>query len=82
MPYDPIVIVSHARAPKTAGWSVDDKLNVNGGATAFGNPIGASGARIVATMLAALETQGLRRDIASPYIGGREATAIAIELLN
>ena len=59
-----------------------DKLNVNGGATALGHPIGASGARIIATLLAALETRGLRRGIASLCIGGGEATAMAVELLN
>jgi len=57
----------------------DDKLNVNGGATALGHPIGASGARIVATLLGALETRGLRRGVASLCIGGGEATAVAVE---
>ena len=56
-----------------------DKLNVNGGATAPGHPIGASGARIIATLVAALETRGLKRGIASLCIGGGEGTAIAIE---
>jgi len=58
----------------------DDKLNVNGGATALGYPIGASGARMVATLLGALETRGLRRGVASLCIGGGEATAVAVEL--
>ena len=58
-----------------------DKLNVNGGATALGHPIGASGARILATLLAALQNRGLRRGIASLCIGGGEATAIAVELM-
>ncbi len=57
-----------------------EKLNVNGGATALGHPIGASGARIVATLLAALETRGAKRGIASLCIGGGEATAMALEL--
>jgi acetyl-CoA C-acetyltransferase len=57
-----------------------EKLNVNGGATALGHPIGASGARIIATLLAALENRGLKRGIASLCIGGGEATAIAVEL--
>ena len=57
-----------------------DKLNVNGGATALGHPIGASGARILATLIAALENRGLKRGIASLCIGGGEATAMAIEL--
>jgi acetyl-CoA C-acetyltransferase len=56
-----------------------NKLNVNGGATALGHPIGASGARIIATLVAALETRGLKRGIASLCIGGGEGTAIAIE---
>lgn len=57
-----------------------DKLNVNGGACALGHPIGASGARIMATLLAALENRGLKRGVASLCIGGGEATAIAVEL--
>ncbi|ARS26570.1 acetyl-CoA C-acyltransferase [Sphingomonas sp. KC8] len=57
-----------------------DKLNVHGGATALGHPIGASGARIIATLISALEQRGLRRGVASLCIGGGEATAIAIEL--
>ena len=57
------------------------KLNVNGGATALGHPIGASGARILATLLAALQNRGLKRGIASLCIGGGEATAIAVELM-
>lgn len=59
----------------------DDRLNVNGGATALGHPIGASGARILATLLAALETRGGKRGVASLCIGGGEATAMAIELV-
>lgn len=59
----------------------DDKVNVHGGACALGHPIGASGARIVVTLLHALETHGLKRGIAALCIGGGEATAIAIELL-
>ncbi len=58
-----------------------DKLNVHGGATALGHPIGASGARILATLLAALEQRGLRRGVASLCIGGGEATAMAVELV-
>jgi acetyl-CoA C-acetyltransferase len=59
-----------------------DRLNVNGGACALGHPIGASGARIIATLLGALETRGLRRGIASLCIGGGEATAVAVELVS
>jgi acetyl-CoA C-acetyltransferase len=58
-----------------------DKLNVNGGATALGHPIGASGARILATLIAALQNRGLKRGVASLCIGGGEATAMAVELL-
>jgi len=58
-----------------------EKLNVNGGATALGHPIGASGARILATLLGALENRGLKRGIASLCIGGGEATAMAVELV-
>ena len=57
-----------------------EKLNVNGGATALGHPIGASGARILVTLIAALEARGLKRGVASLCIGGGEATAMAIEL--
>jgi acetyl-CoA C-acetyltransferase len=56
------------------------RINVNGGACALGHPIGASGARILATLIAALEARGLRRGIASLCIGGGEATAMAVEL--
>ncbi len=56
-----------------------DKLNVHGGACALGHPIGASGARILVTLLNALETHGLRRGVAAICIGGGEGTAVAIE---
>ncbi|NVO23352.1 acetyl-CoA C-acyltransferase [Donghicola mangrovi] len=59
-----------------------DKVNVHGGACALGHPIGASGARVMVTLLAALETYDLRRGMASLCIGGGEATAIAIERVN
>ena len=58
-----------------------DKINVNGGATALGHPIGASGTRIVVTLLHALKARGGKRGIASLCIGGGEATAIAVELV-
>jgi acetyl-CoA C-acetyltransferase len=58
------------------------KVNVHGGACALGHPIGASGARIVVTLLAALEKYGLKRGVAALCIGGGEATAMAIERLN
>jgi acetyl-CoA C-acetyltransferase len=57
-----------------------DIVNVNGGACALGHPIGASGARIIVTLLNALEKRGLKRGIAAICIGGGEGTAIAIEL--
>ena len=56
-----------------------DKINVNGGACALGHPIGASGARIIVTLLNALEKRNLKRGIAAICIGGGEGTAIAIE---
>lgn len=56
-----------------------DIVNVNGGACALGHPIGASGARIMVTLLNALETRGLKRGVAAICIGGGEGTAIAIE---
>jgi acetyl-CoA C-acetyltransferase len=56
-----------------------ERLNVNGGACALGHPIGASGARILATLLSALETRGEKRGLASLCIGGGEAVAMAVE---
>ena len=58
-----------------------DKVNVNGGACALGHPIGASGARIMVTLIHALKARGLTKGIATLCIGGGEATAVAIELL-
>jgi len=58
----------------------EEKLNVNGGACALGHPIGASGARIMATLIAALQNRGGKKGVASLCIGGGEATAVAIEL--
>ncbi|HEY1630015.1 MAG TPA: acetyl-CoA C-acyltransferase [Rhizomicrobium sp.] len=57
------------------------KVNVNGGACALGHPIGASGARILVTLISALKTRGLKRGVASLCIGGGEATAMAVELV-
>ena len=59
-----------------------DKLNINGGATALGHPIGASGARIMVTLIAALKNKGLRKGVAALCIGGGEATAVAVELID
>ena len=56
-----------------------DKLNINGGACALGHPIGATGARLIVTLLHALEAHNLRRGVAALCIGGGEATAIAVE---
>jgi len=58
-----------------------ERVNVNGGACALGHPIGASGARIMATLIAALKARGVRRGVAALCIGGGEATAVAIELV-
>ena len=59
-----------------------EKINVRGGACAVGHPIGASGARIVVTLLAAMRQRGARRGVAAICIGGGEATAVAVELLH
>jgi acetyl-CoA C-acetyltransferase len=58
-----------------------EKLNVNGGAIAIGHPIGASGARLVMTLISALKDKGLKKGLAGICIGGGEATAIAVEIL-
>ena len=65
---------------KEMGWDLD-KVNVNGGAIALGHPIGASGARILVTLIGALRKHGGRRGVAALCIGGGEATAMGIELL-
>jgi len=57
-----------------------DKVNVHGGAVALGHPIGASGARLIVTLIGAMRKQGAKKGIASLCIGGGEATAVAIEL--
>ena len=58
-----------------------DKLNIHGGACALGHPIGASGARLVVTLINALKARAGKRGVASLCIGGGEATALAIELV-
>jgi acetyl-CoA C-acetyltransferase len=58
-----------------------DRVNVNGGACALGHPIGASGARIMVTLLHALKAHGLKRGLATLCIGGGEATAVTVEML-
>ena len=70
-----------AMAPMTDLGIAHEKLNVNGGALALGHPIGASGARLLVTLIHALKARGGRRGVASLCIGGGEATAMAIELL-
>jgi acetyl-CoA C-acetyltransferase len=63
------------------GWDWDwDKVNVNGGAIALGHPVGASGARVLTTLLYALRDKGLRRGVAALCLGGGEAVAMAIEI--
>ena len=59
-----------------------DKVNVHGGACALGHPIGASGTRIIVTLLAALEKYGKSKGVASLCIGGGEATAVAVERID
>jgi acetyl-CoA C-acetyltransferase len=59
-----------------------DRLNIHGGAVALGHPLGATGARMLTTLLYALQRTGHKRGIASPCIGGGEAVALAVELLN
>ena len=59
-----------------------DKINVHGGATALGHPIGASGARVLATLLARARNPGGKKGVASLCIGGGEATAMAVELVD
>jgi acetyl-CoA C-acetyltransferase len=58
-----------------------DRVNVNGGACAMGHPVGATGARLITTLLHALRKRGLRRGVASQCIGGGEACAVTIELI-
>jgi acetyl-CoA C-acetyltransferase len=58
-----------------------DIVNVNGGACALGHPIGASGARILVTLLHALQARGKKKGMATLCIGGGEATAMAVELI-
>ena len=70
-----------AMAPMTDLGISHDKLNVNGGALALGHPIGASGARLLVTLLNALQARGGTRGVASLCIGGGEAVALAIELV-
>lgn len=72
-------VLSNGKALQDRGWDWD-KVNVNGGGIALGHPIGASGARILTTLIYALKDRGLKRGIASLCLGGAEAVAMAIEL--
>ncbi len=72
-------VLADGYAMKDIGWDWD-KVNVNGGAIALGHPIGASGARVLTTLIYALRDRGLKRGIASLCLGGAEAVGMAIEL--
>ena len=71
----PMAVIKELSVPR-------DILNINGGACALGHPVGASGARIVATLINSLRNRNLKKGVASLCIGGGEATAISLELLN
>lgn len=74
-------VVADGYILENEGWNWDwDKVNVNGGAIALGHPIGASGARVLTTLIYALKDRGLQRGLASLCLGGGEAVAMAIEL--
>jgi len=72
-------VLANGKALADMGWNWD-KVNVNGGAIALGHPIGASGARVLTTLIYALKNRGLKRGIASLCLGGAEAVAMAIEI--
>jgi acetyl-CoA C-acetyltransferase len=72
-------VLANGYALADQGWDWD-KVNVNGGAIALGHPLGASGARVVTTLLYALRDRGLKRGVASLCLGGGEAVAMAVEL--
>jgi acetyl-CoA C-acetyltransferase len=72
-------VLADGYALENQGWDWS-KVNVNGGAIAMGHPIGASGARILTTLIFALKDRGLKRGIASLCLGGSEAVAMAIEI--
>jgi acetyl-CoA C-acetyltransferase len=72
-------VLANGAALKADGWDWS-KVNVNGGAVAIGHPIGASGARILTTLLYALKERGLKRGLACLCLGGAEAVALAVEL--
>jgi acetyl-CoA C-acetyltransferase len=72
-------VLANGYALADLGWDWE-KFNVNGGGIALGHPIGASGARILVTLIYALQDRGLKRGIASLCLGGAEAVAMAIEM--
>jgi acetyl-CoA C-acetyltransferase len=72
-------VLANGTALADLGWDWS-KVNVNGGGIALGHPIGASGARVLVTLLYALQDRGLKRGIAALCLGGAEAVAMAIEL--
>ncbi len=72
-------VLADGYALKDQGWDWN-KVNVNGGAIALGHPIGASGARVLVTLIYALKDLGLKRGIASLCLGGGEAVAMAVEV--
>jgi acetyl-CoA C-acetyltransferase len=72
-------VLANGYALADAGWDWGN-VNVNGGAIALGHPIGASGGRVLTTLIYALKERGLRRGVASLCLGGGEAVALAIEI--
>ncbi|MCJ7584693.1 MAG: hypothetical protein MUO30_07980, partial [Anaerolineales bacterium] len=72
-------VLADGYALEKDGWDWD-KVNVHGGAVALGHPIGASGARILTTLIYALKDRGLKRGFASLCLGGAEAVAMAVEI--
>jgi len=72
-------VLADGRELEGEGWDWD-KVNVNGGAIALGHPIGCSGARVLVTLLYALQERGLQRGLASLCLGGGEAVALAVEM--
>jgi acetyl-CoA C-acetyltransferase len=73
-------VLADGKAMTDLGWDWD-KVNVNGGAIALGHPIGASGARVLTTLIFALKDRGLKKGVASLCLGGAEAVALAIEII-
>ncbi len=74
-------VIANGKAMTRFGWEWE-KVNINGGAIALGHPIGASGARVLATLIHGLRDRGLKRGIASLCLGGAEAVALAVEIIH